>query len=291
MLNSKKNKNIKYDIKQKNCNLSKSQNKENNKKINNSNEVININKEIKHKIKININPWKNISDENVINLNEQLENEKNKLKKATQSKEYQNKNINGKKKKKCKELLQDTFLENLDQSKKDFVIIIDNSRFEKSNKFKNTTLKKSESSKINMKKSNSIIKKGNNISKIHKNYKHHFTSQKRICPKRTKFQSTECIFHGDNYEKTSSAIDFMKYNFNFIEKIKPLKKIENEENQVVNLKIEKSIYKNNYENNKSYLSDIKLIWPIGKNEGNNTKLINKKKLKEGTDIINEGKFS
>ena len=78
------------------------------------------------------------------------------------------------------------------------------------------------------------IKKGNEISiviKIPKKKKNN-----------NKIQSTECIYHGDDYEKTNNPINFMKYNYNYNEDIKQKKMYINDEKAIYNLP---KIYGNN----------------------------------------------
>ena len=127
-----------------------------------------------------------------------------------------------------KELLQDTLLQHLDEEKKDICIIINNNEFKEA--------KKEKSKK--MKNNYTIKEKINNL----------------------KTQKTKCIFHGNNYEKTNSIFDFMKYNYKSIEDIKKPKKIYNPEMQTVN--INPNIYSNNFEDNKYNIYEIQLIKEI-----------------------------
>ena len=60
----------------------------------------------------------------------------------------------------------------------------------------------------------------NNLNKTKKvkrrRVKTNFTYKKSNKTKNICYQSTQCIFHGDNYKNTNSSIEFMKYNYNFI---------------------------------------------------------------------------
>ena len=196
---------------------------------------------------------------------------------------------------KYKELLQDILLEHLDNEKKEISIVIDNSSFEPPKSSSNNKRSQKNNKKIlNFKKSNSIKnEKGKNIKSKSQRCKTNLKKQKNEKSYISKFQPTEVIFHGDKYEKTKSAIDFMKYNYNFIEEIKQ-PKIDDAKKQVADIDLPRIIYKNNYENNKYNLSDIKPIWLRSKFNGNNTELESKIKLikeenKDGRNVINEEK--
>jgi hypothetical protein len=113
---------------------------------------------------------------------------------------------------------------------------------------------------LNFKNNNSKNgKKTNILRNIRKNNSHHFT-QKKKAKSNVKFQSTQCIFHGENYQKTNSAIEFMKYNYNYIKEKEEFKKIKDAERQTVQIDPTNLLYNNNYENNKNDLSNIKKIW-------------------------------
>ena len=199
---------------------------------------------------------------------------------------------------KYKELLQDILLEHLDNEKKEISIVIDNSSFEPPKSSSNNKRSQKNNKKIlNFKKSNSIKnEKGKNIKSKSQRCKTNLKKQKKEKNEKSyigKFQPTEVIFHGDKYEKTKSAIDFMKYNYNFIEEIKQ-PKIDDAKKQVADIDLPRIIYKNNYENNKYNLSDIKPIWLRSKFNGNNTELESKIKLikeenKDGRNVVNEEK--
>ena len=217
-----------------------------------------------------------------------LENKNEEMELKIDKKENKN-GKKGNKIKRYKELLQDTLLENLDRPKKDLSIIINNSRFEKAcNNQRNKSLTKKKKTKvfkdlktdISLKKTNSptINKSNKHQNKI---YKYNFDKNKITKNNYAKYQSTECIFHGDNYEKTESPIDFMKYNYNYIEEIKQKNKTENKVKKTVDL--HKMI---NYESNNYDLSDIKPIWLRSKFKGDDNELKNftnliKQKYKEG----------
>ena len=197
---------------------------------------------------------------------------------------------------KYKELLQDILLEHLDKEKKDISIVIDNSSFEppKSSSSKNKRTLKNNKKILNFKKSNSTKnKKEKNIQIKNQRCKSNSKNKKKEKTHIVKFQATEVIFHGDKYEKTKSAIDFMKYNYNFIEELKQ-PKIGDAKKQTADIDLPRIIYKNNFENNKYNLSDIKPIWLRSKFNGSNTELESKIKLikdenKDGRNVINEEK--
>ena len=93
---------------------------------------------------------------------------------------------------------------------------------------------------------------------------------------------TKVIFHGENYKNTTSSIDFMKYNFDFIieEQYKTKKLITNYNEQHIDmLKIEP--FYNNYNQNNQNLDEIKLKWSRDKFIGNN------KELKNALNIIKD----
>ena len=213
---------------------------------------------------------------------ETKEEKKNKLKRKRNKYKY-------------KELLQDILLEHLDNEKKEISIVIDNSSFEPPKSSSNNKRSQKNNKKIlNFKKSNSIKnEKGKNIKSKSQRCKTNLKKQKNEKSYISKFQPTEVIFHGDKYERTKSAIDFMKYNYNFIEEIKQ-PKIGDAKKQAADIDLPRIIYKNNYENNKYNLSDIKPIWLRSKFNGNNTELESKIKLikeenKDGRNVINEEK--
>ena len=220
--------------------------------------------------------------------NEAKEEKKNKVKRKRNKYKY-------------KELLQDILLEHLDHEKKEISIVIDNSSFEPSRPSSSNKRSQKNNKKIlNFKKSNSIKNKNekNIKSKSQRcttNLKNKKKEKKEKNEKSNtvKFQPTEVIFHGDKYEKTKSAIDFMKYNYNFIEEIKQ-PKIGDAKKQAADIDLPRIIYKNNYENNKYNLSDIKPMWLRSKFNGNNSELESKIKLikeenKDGRNVINDEK--
>ena len=285
----KTDKNIKNIIKEKNGTFDKNKIEGDMSKMDHStdneiNETENEqNQPMEQQVKINIEKKNENAKNNSIN--------KNKLNRKKKRNQY-------------KELLQDTILEHLDCPKNEISIIINNSEYdETNNELKNKNVHKNENTKknikfrndqksFNLKKSNSIKRKTSNFN--NRRYNRHFTQKKKSKSNIIKYQATQCIFHGDNYQKTNSAIDFMKYNYNFIEEKKQPKKIENAERQAVQVDASKIIYSNNYENNKYNLSDIKPIWLRSEFQGNDSEFINftnliKNKCKDGRDEINEEK--
>ena len=141
-----------------------------------------------------------ISQENVVfNSND----EKSKLE---DQKKVKRTKIKSKNKKMCKELLEDSFLDHIGETKQKYLapsfangqlsIIIDNSTLTDnlgSTKHNNCSKK----SKVNGKNNNTkTVKKNQNIKK--KNYR-----------------TTTVIYHDKDYKKTKNTEDFMKYNFNF----------------------------------------------------------------------------
>ena len=201
-------------------------------------------------------------------------------------------------KNKYKELLQDILLEHLDNEKKEISIVIDNSSFKSpKSSSNNKRFQKNNKKKLNFKKSNSVKnEKDKNIKSKSQRCKTNLKSKKKEKNEKSntvKFQPTEIIFHGDKYEKTKSAIDFMKYNYNFIEELKQ-PKIGDAKKQAADIDLPRIIYKNNYENNKYNLSDIKPIWLRSKFNGSNTELESKIRLikdenKDRRNVINEEK--
>ena len=277
----KSNKNIKIIEKEKNGNFIKNKNEDKVVKsynlINNigSNESSNFKKG--KKLKLVKSPQKELTFE------KKTENEQ----KLLESGKNINENINlGQSKKgnrinKYKELLQDTLLENLDKHKEEITIIINNKEFEQS---KRSKLKK----KLASKKSNTASGKLNkNKKNNNKSNKSHFTNNKNF-KANISFQPTKCIFHGDNYEKTNSPNEFMKYNYNFIEEENHTKLINKTENRIDNL--QKLMCRNNDEN-RCNLSDIKPVWLRSEFKGSDIELKNYinniKEFKEKRDEKNE----
>jgi hypothetical protein len=203
--------------------------------------------------------------QSIVKLNIKSDEKCDKVNNVSKNKEksHRSKKIN-----KYKELLQDSILEHLDNYKNDVSIIINNSNYDEKNnksKKKNQNIKQKKeiylNEKIlNFKNNNSKNgKKTNILRNIRKNNSHHFTQKKRA-KSNVKFQSTQCIFHGENYQKTNSAIEFMKYNYNYIKEKEEFKKIKDAERQTVQIDPTNLLYNNNYENNKNDLSNIKKIW-------------------------------
>lgn len=203
--------------------------------------------------------------QSIVKLNIKSDEKCDKINNVSKNKE---KSKRSKKINKYKELLQDSILEHLDNHKNDISIIINNSNYDEKNnesKKKNQKIKQKKeiylNEKIlNFKNNNSKNGKKTNIQRnIRKNNNHHFT-QKKKAKSNVKFQPTQCIFHGENYQKTNSAIEFMKYNYNYIKEKEEFKKIKDAERQTVQIDPTYLIYNNNYENNKNNLSNIKKIW-------------------------------
>ena len=292
IIENKNNKNINKTSKNNKLNIIKEKNvsKVENKKMsfggNNSNKASKL---------INGNSINSISaKENKLVFEKEFKNEEMELKRCKKDNKNAHYSKKGIKTKRYKELLQDTILENLDRPKKKFSIIINNSKFEKaSNNQKNKSINKRKKTKVLkglnnnsiLKKSNSVIDKVNKSNKLqNKVYKFNFDKNKNSKNNYGKYQSTECIFHGDKYEKTKSPKDFMKYNYNYIEEIKPKNTTEKKAKKAVDL--QKMINLNNYENNNYNLSDIKPIWLRSKFKGDDSELRKctnfiKQKYKEG----------
>ena len=94
---------------------------------------------------------------------------------------------------------------------------------------------------------------------------------------------TKVIFHGENYEKTKSTIDFMKYNFDFSieEQYKTKKLITDYDQQHINLiKINENFY-DNYNSNSHNLENTKQKWSRKKFGGDN------KELKKAINLIRD----
>ena len=228
--------------------------------INNEMNKIDEQKQYGEKININFEP-----------KSEKTENNDQKISETTTKIEK----LNRKKKiNKYKELLQDSILENLDNHINDVSIIINNTEYDENNhksKNKNVNTKgkkviNSNKNKKNLNFKKKINSKDGKLSNEHnRRYNHHVTNKKNTKSNFIKYQSTKCIFHGDDYQKTKSAIDFMKYNYNYFEEKKEPTKINDADKQTVQLELSEIIYSNNYENNKNNLSDIKKIWPKSMN--------------------------
>ena len=94
---------------------------------------------------------------------------------------------------------------------------------------------------------------------------------------------TKVIFHGENYEKTKSTIDFMKYNFDFRleEQYKTKKLITDYDQQHIDLtRINQKLYEN-YNSNSQNLNEIEQKWSRKKFVGDN------KDLKKVISIIKD----
>ena len=275
-----------------------------------------------------------IEKENEVNINEksevkieELKDEENIIKESNY-KEKEEKNIasslpsnqngmdkkvekkKGKKNKKIyEELLKDTFLEHIGESKKK-LITIENESSEKNSKLKNNksdiknknknniceekivpiasqplaledkpiedqTLKdKNQKPKI---KSNRRQKKKYHKKTLKNNYDLLYDLKKDKSNKRPKSNPklTKIIFHEGNYENTKSAIDFMKYNFNFSveEQYKTKKVITDYGQQHIDLNIINNNFYDRYNLNNQNLEKIEQKWSRKKFEGDNKELI------------------
>ena len=209
-------------------------------------------------------------------------------KKKNSSKSGKNKNEKDKKIKinRYKDLLQDSLLENLDKPKKELSVIINNEEFEKAYE----KIMKSER-RCKIKKKRNKVKSNLKSEKTNKIKRNNFNLNENTQLNYNKYPLTKCIFHGDNYEKTSSAFDFMKYNYNLNVIKQQRNTIDESENKVAYLP--ETVYANNNDNMNN-LSKIKPLWLRSKFNGNKAELnkyINsiKQKMKEGREYYNEEK--
>ena len=209
-------------------------------------------------------------------------------KKKKSSKSGKNKNEKEEKNKinRYKDLLQDSLLENLDKPKKELSVVINNEEFEKAYK----KIMKSER-KIKIKKKRNKVKSNLKSEKTNKIKRNNFNLNENTQLNYNKYPLTKIIFHGDNYEKTNSAFDFMKYNYNLNEIKRQRNTNDERENKVAYLP--DTIYANNNDNMNN-LSEIKPIWLRSKFNGNKVELNNyinsiKQKMKEGREYYNEEK--
>ena len=116
--------------------------------------------------------------------------------------------------------------------------------------------------------------------------------QKPVNNEQNNSKWTKVIFHGKNYENTKNAIDFMKYNFDFIidEQYKSKKLITDYDQQHID---EKTINGNaniydNYNYSEQHLDEIKIMWSRGKFLGDNKEL--KRAINVVRDTFNERKI-
>ena len=283
-----------------------------------------------------------IKKENEVNINEKSEVKTEELKdeeniiKESNYKEKEEKNIassltsnqngmdkkvekkKGKKNKKIyEELLKDTFLEHIGESKKK-LIAVENDSSEKNTKnnsiktdiknknktdfckektvpimsdslaleeklIENQTIKdKNQKPKIKSnvqqkKKQHKITIKNNNdiLADLQKDKPNKISKSN---PKLTKV-----IFHEGNYENTKSAIDFMKYNFDFSveEQYKAKKVIADYGQQHIDLDIINDKFYDSFNANNQNLEKIEQKWSRNKFEGDN------KELKKAINIIKD----
>ena len=286
------------------------------------------------------NETKMISDEeNIIKNNSsekknEMKNEENEKEKIvitpicneTKKEDKEEKKVEKKKTKKKKrncaeELLQDTLLQHIGESKKDINIVEHESPKEKTkinvNKsdIKNKNKSKSNKSKTTISTINKLIdidekstdntenkenKEKNKKIKI-KNTKNQKKKQHKLTIKKnndiladlqkdkpnekneSNSKLTKVIFHGDNYEKTKSVIDFMKYNFDFSieEQYKTKKLITDYDQQHADFtKMNENFYEN-YNSNSQNIDNIEQKWSREKFSGDN------KELKKVINIISD----
>ena len=187
-----------------------------------------------------------------------------------------------------KDLLYDSLLENLDKPKKEISVIINTEEFEKAYE----KIMKSKKNRKPKKKRNKVESKLK-FEKTKKLKKNDFNLNEKSQLNYNRYPLTKCIFHGDNYKTTNSALDFMKYNYNFEEINKQHNKNKKNKNKIVNLP--EIIYANNFDNMNDNLSEIKPKWLRSKFNGNKDELNNyinlfKSKSQEERDFIDEEKY-
>ena len=225
-----------------------------------------------------------------------------------------------KKKRNYAELLHDSILEHIGEPKKKLVTTIEDESLEiesKNNKNKNDIKNKNKNKTINKDKNiptennnmeldkktseNTEIKDKDKNKKLKiKNQRNQKKKQHKITIKNNKDiladlnkdkndkneinpKLTKVIFHGENYEKTKSTIDFMKYNFDFRieEQYKTKKLITDYDQQHIDLtRINQKLYEN-YNSNSQNLKEIEQKWSRKKFIGDN------KELKKVISIIKD----
>ena len=212
-----------------------------------------------------------------------------------------------KKKKNYAELLHDTILEHIGEPKKKVISTVENEPLEiesKNNKnkadIKNKNKIKSKDKNISKENNTNIeldekamentdIKDKDKTKKLKaksqrnqkkKQHKTTIKNNKDILADLNKDKNelnpkfTKVIFHGDNYEKTKSTIDFMKYNFDFQieEQYKTKKLITDYDQQHIDLtRINQKLYEN-YNSNSQNLKEIEQKWSRKKFLGDNKEL-------------------
>jgi hypothetical protein len=215
-------------------------------------------------------------------LEEKEEEDKKEVKEKTKKKKKRRNNY--------KELLYDSILEHIGKKEKnenensiqleEEISSLDNENNKKkednprnkktqnSNNQKNKPKTRARNGKHSRKKQHRITLKNNKdiLADLEKNKK----DEKSVSnPKLTKV-----IYHGENYEKTKSSIDFMKYNFDFSieEQYKTKKLITDYEHQHIDLiKINENFY-DNYNANNHNLENTEQKWSRKKFEGDNKEL-------------------
>ena len=233
------------------------------------------------------------------------------------NKKKERKNKGKKNKKNYEELLKDTFLEHIGESKKK-LIAVENDSSEKNTKNNSIKTDIKNKNKTNFCKEktvpimsdslaleeklieNQTIKDKNQKPKIKSNVQQK-KKQHKITIKnnndiladlqkdkpnkisKSNPKLTKVIFHEGNYENTKSAIDFMKYNFYFSveEQYKAKKVITDYGQQHIDLDIINDKFYDSFNANNQNLEKIEQKWSRNKFEGDN------KELKKAINIIKD----
>ena len=262
------------------------------------------------------------SEENKEINNEENEKETKAISSDDTGKDKNEKKVEKKKAKKKKrnyaELLQDTFLEHIGETKKkkntieneptkvNNKIIINKSDLNIKNKIKSNNPKTAIATTnklldLNEKSSENTETKEKTKKQKIKNQRNQKKKQHRLTIKNnnniladlqkdktnekneSNSKITKVIFHGDNYEKTNSMIDFMKYNFDFSieEQYKTKKLITDYDQQHADFTKNKDHFYENYNYNAQNLENIEQKWSRTKFNGDN------KELKKIINIISD----
>lgn len=237
-----------------------------------------------------------------------------------EKKEKEEKKKGKRKKKISEELLKDTFLEHIGESKKKIISTIEeessNLKKKPNNNKSNTKIKNNnrniernfpkDNKQINLEEKNidenSESKDKDKIKKSKsRNLRYQKKRQHKITIKNnnniladlqkadndeksvTNPKLTKINFHGENYENTTSPSDFMKYNFDFQieEQYKTKKLINDYDEQHIDLLKIKDNYYDNFNYNELNLDRIEQKWSRNKFEGDN------KELKKVINIIRD----
>ena len=261
-----------------------------------------------------------LEEENLINENNDtiVENSEEKSEKneisttPLENKNYEEKNENKKTEKKkkkrrnnYKELLYDTILEHIgkdEKNNKDKNIPLEeeissnneeNKKKEEKQKNKNTQNSNTQKNKPKAKaKTGKHSRKKQHIKTLKNNKDILADLEENKNNERNDTKYTKVIFHGKDYKETQNAIDFMKYNFDFIidEQYKSKKLITDYSQQhaiIENSKGDKNIYEN-YNYSEQHLDEIKNKWSREKFLGDNKEL--KKAINKIKDSFNERKI-